>query len=345
MSLVLGGCFYNQEDFFDESASERITATLTQSKKVLESAVNGWRVAYYPNPTQVFGGYNVFFKFKDGNVTIMTDVAGSEKTCTSLYSMGEDLGPTLNFDTKNELINYFCHPKNPDGLGSPYKGMEGDYQFTVLEASESKVVLRGLKSGSHYVLTPLQTDNWQAEMDAYLIAEEEMEFKTYTCVVNGKTYSITLSYRTFQINVDGTTVSAPYIYNKDGISFYKPITIDGVTAQNFIFKDEYYFESSDGVDFKIMTPTPVRSDLKIDLSVPKDLMTYNSVTIRAVPSKDDEFYYMAVLSLDEYKSSTAKKLISKLVGELNDYISSGTSVDQITDLLFTKAKQKIHTNS
>ncbi|MDO5571878.1 MAG: DUF4302 domain-containing protein [Bacteroidales bacterium] len=338
-SLIMVGCYHNQEDYFDESASERITANLTKSKQMLESAENGWRVAYYPNPSQIFGGYNVFFKFKEGNVTIMTDVAGPDKTCTSLYSMGEDLGPTLNLDTKNELINYFCHPKNPDGLGSSYKGMEGDYLFTVMEASEEKVVLRGTKSGNTYVLTPLETSDWKTEMQAYLDASEDMAFNTYNCVVNGKTYSIKSSYRTFQIDVDGETISVPFIYNKDGISFYKPITIDGVTAQNFTFKDEYHFDAADGADFKIMTPAPVKSDLKIELSVPSDEMTYNSVVVSGKPSNDEEYYYMGVMTLDSYKSLREKKLISKLVGELNNYISATIDAETVANTLLYKGEK------
>lgn len=65
---------------------------------------------------------------------------------------------TLNFDTKNSVINYFVHPRNPDGLGSTYKGMEGDYKFMVMETSPERIRLRGIISGNSYILTPMPSD-------------------------------------------------------------------------------------------------------------------------------------------------------------------------------------------
>lgn len=111
--------------------------------------------ALFPLPTQEFGGYNLFFKFSEGSVTVASEIESNPSiTETSLYSLGEDLGVTLNFDTKNSLINYFVHPKNPDNIGSTYKGMEGDYKFTVMETSAAMVVLRGIITGNYYILTP-----------------------------------------------------------------------------------------------------------------------------------------------------------------------------------------------
>ena len=130
---LLTSCLFDEEDLFDKSASERIEAAKQEAKTVLESAENGWHVRYFPSPTQEFGGYNLFFKFSEGSVTVASEIESNPSiTETSLYSLGEDLGVTLNFDTKNSLINYFVHPKNPDNIGSTYKGMEGDYKFTVM---------------------------------------------------------------------------------------------------------------------------------------------------------------------------------------------------------------------
>ena len=100
---------------------------------MLESAENGWHVRYFPSPTQEFGGYNLFFKFSEGSVTVASEIESNPSiTETSLYSLGEDLGVTLNFDTKNSLINYFVHPKNPDNIGSTYKGMAVSYTHLTL---------------------------------------------------------------------------------------------------------------------------------------------------------------------------------------------------------------------
>ena len=122
LPLLCTSCLFDEEDLFDKTASERIEAAKVEAKAALESAPNGWHVRYFPSATQEFGGYNVFFKFADGQVTVASETESDPSTAeTSLYSLGEDLGVTLNFDTKNSVINYFVHPRNPDGLGSTYK--------------------------------------------------------------------------------------------------------------------------------------------------------------------------------------------------------------------------------
>ena len=183
--LVLSSCLKEEEDYFDKSASARIEEAVKNAISVLEGAENGWAVKYYPNPTQTFGGFNLFFKFDDGTVTVSSEIESASTTATSLYSVGQEAGPTLAIDTKNELINYFAHPRNPDGYGSNYKGLEGDYLWTVLSATPEKVMLRGVKSGSLYTLTPLETSDWASEMQAYKNAASDMEFPSYVCVVKG----------------------------------------------------------------------------------------------------------------------------------------------------------------
>ena len=222
---LLTSCLFDEEDLFDKSASERIEAAKQEAKTVLESAENGWHVRYFPSPTQEFGGYNLFFKFSEGSVTVASEIESNPSTTeTSLYSFGEDLGVTLNFDTKNSLINYFVHPKNPDNIGSTYKGMEGDYKFTVMETSAAMVVLRGIITGNYYILTPVSADtDWSEDLETYRNNAEDMSFNTYSFVVKDKTYSATLTNRRFAVKIDSeTTVYAPFIYTKAGISFYMP---------------------------------------------------------------------------------------------------------------------------
>ena len=71
---LLTSCLFDEEDLFDKSASERIEAAKQEAKTVLESAENGWHVRYFPSPTQEFGGYNLFFKFSEGSVTVASEI-------------------------------------------------------------------------------------------------------------------------------------------------------------------------------------------------------------------------------------------------------------------------------
>ncbi|MCD7793852.1 MAG: DUF4302 domain-containing protein [Alistipes sp.] len=332
LPLLFTSCLFDEEDVFDKSASERIEAAKNEAKTVLEGAPNGWHVRYFPSPTQEFGGYNVFFKFSEGSVTIASETETDPATAeTSLYTLGEDLGVTLNFDTKNSVINYFVHPRNPDGLGSTYKGMEGDYKFTVMSTSAEEVRLRGIISGNTYILTPMADDVvWATEIENYQNCAEDMAFNSYSCVVNGQTYQTTLTNRRFTIKLDDeNTVYAPFIYTKTGISLYEPITIDGVTAQDFTFIDEYYFAEAGGADFKIMTPEPVRSDITFQASIPEETKTYNQVGVNVVPSNDDEYYHVEIMLKSEFESYREKQLLQKLVGTLNEDIGAGDDVETI----------------
>lgn len=331
LPLLCTSCLFDEEDLFDKTASERIEAAKVEAKAALESAPNGWHVRYFPSATQEFGGYNVFFKFADGQVTVASETESDPSTAeTSLYSLGEDLGVTLNFDTKNSVINYFVHPRNPDGLGSTYKGMEGDYKFMVMETSPERIRLRGIISGNSYILTPMASDaDWATEVETYQNCAEDMEFNSYSCVVNGKTYSTVRTNRRLTIRIDDqNTVYAPFIYTKTGISFYEPITIDGVTAQDFNFVDEYYFVEANGADFKIMTPEPIRSDITFDVAVPEEAKTYKSATVEVKPSNDTEYYYIGTMLRSEYETYREKKLLQELVGALNSQIGSGDDVNE-----------------
>ena len=44
---------------------------------------------------------------------------------------------------------------DPAGVGTPGKGMEGDFEFTILSAETTKFVLKGKKTGSYIVMTAL----------------------------------------------------------------------------------------------------------------------------------------------------------------------------------------------
>lgn len=336
---LLTSCLFDEEDLFDQSASERIEAAKQEAKTILESAENGWHVRYFPSPTLEFGGYNLFFKFSDGKVTVASEIERDPSTTeTSLYSLGEDLGVTLNFDTKNALINYFVHPRNPDGLGSSYKGMEGDYKFTVMETSAEQVILRGIISGNYYVMTPVAAEtDWASELETYRNNSEDMAFSTYSFVVNGKSYPATLTNRRFAVKIDNeTTFYVPFIYTKTGLSFYMPIEADGVTAQDFDFVDDYYFAEANGADFKIMTPEPIRSDIKFEVTVPEETKTYKKVVVNAAPSNDTEYYYIGVMPKSEFEAQREKKLLQNLVGVLNSNIGAGDDPETIAASLLYK---------
>ena len=173
IAFTLIACSPEEKDLFDDSSANRIEASLAQVNEVLLSAKNGWLMKYYPNANQKYGGYNLFLYFSaDGKVTAASDVAGVGERMTSLYSLKQSAGAVLSFDTYNSIIHFFASPDS--GVGSIGTGMEGDYDFTVMEeCTPEKVVLKGTKSGSLAVMTPVADG---VDWDEYIEKIFKMKF-------------------------------------------------------------------------------------------------------------------------------------------------------------------------
>lgn len=252
---MLTACTSDVDDVFGKSAAERVEETINADKEVLTSAGNGWRLEYYPQDGMSYGGYNVYLKFdKAGNVTAASEVYGKDATSTSLYSIKQSAGVVLTIDTNNEVFHFFSDPKNPAGIGSDGKGMEGDFEFQIMEAKADKVILKGKKTGVKMVMTPVADGvEWSDEI-AKINAYDEI-YSTYPQFkYHDGDFEAKLSHSYHHLNVEYTDgeatmqESVPYIIESDGtLSFRTPLTMNGKTVQNFKYIDaeEPYFESVD----------------------------------------------------------------------------------------------------
>jgi hypothetical protein len=141
------GCNSQEENLFGDSSANRISATLNANKVILCAPVNGWIMEYYPSATQQYGGYNIWVNFSsDGSVSAMSEIYGTGINSISSYSLKQSDGPILSFDTYNQVMHYFSDPANPDKIGKNGKGMEGDFEFTILSAKANEVILKGKHS-------------------------------------------------------------------------------------------------------------------------------------------------------------------------------------------------------
>lgn len=166
-SILFAACSPEAEDIFGENAANRIEERLAADKAVLVGAQNGWLMEYYPANGQIYGGYNVLALFKeDGKVTISADITGDATAqATSTYRMKEQAGPVLTFDTYNEIFHIFSDPTNDLNIGTNGKGLEGDYEFTIMEATADKVTLKGKKTGNKIIMTPFE-GNWDEYLES-----------------------------------------------------------------------------------------------------------------------------------------------------------------------------------
>lgn len=235
-SLLFVACSSEEDDLFGDNSANRMSEALKADQAILTGASNGWLMEYYPSATKAYGGYNVLVSFtEDGHVTVATDlIKNPGATATSTYRLKEQAGPTLTFDTYNEIFHIFSDPKNNYGIGSIGKGMEGDYEFTVMEATPEKVVLKGKKTDNKIVMTPLaQGTAWESYLNNIVQSEEEMYYTKYSYIINGKEISASRSYKTLVLTYmedeEQVTRTFPYIQTTEGIKFAEPVQIDGVS--------------------------------------------------------------------------------------------------------------------
>lgn len=242
-SLLFAACSPEAEDIFGENAANRIEARLAADKAVLVGAQNGWLMEYYPANGQIYGGYNVLALFKEnGEVTVSADITGNAAAkATSTFRMKEQAGPTLTFDTYNNIFHIFSDPKNDLGIGSNGLGMEGDYEFTIMEATAEKVVLQGKKTGNIIVMTPFDGD-WNEYMKSIISMEQKLSVIPKFDYLDGDfKAAITHSYHTFAITYqegdDRKDVTVPYILTPTGLKLMEPLEINGKNLENLEFQD------------------------------------------------------------------------------------------------------------
>lgn len=155
-SVTLTACTFEDEDYFDESASLRIEHTNQAIQNALVSAPNGWVMQYYTGTGVAhFEGFNLFAKFEDsekvllaGDHRLLRDGRSNLYTeCSSLYEMLLEDGPVLAFNTWNDVLSPFVDPVSPwaapGNIVKDGAGMQGDNNFVVMSYNDDEVILRG----------------------------------------------------------------------------------------------------------------------------------------------------------------------------------------------------------
>lgn len=265
-SLLLCTCVFvaatscqDDNDKFELSAAQRLQKAQTEAVNVLQAAKNGWIMQYYSD-TATAGGFTVLAKFDDQmNVTISGEsvIANTHEEVTSQYEMIGDRGPVLSFATYNKIFHLFSDPQQ-DGLG-----MQGDYEFMVLETSPERMILQGKKRNARIIMTPFpETETWENylnKIDAMNKAfTETSPYKWQVFINRGSEGEDTLQvsinkYRTMQITrsfiLDETTTDQPqligtrdteelstcFIITPEGLETYNPLLAGKDTIYKFVW--------------------------------------------------------------------------------------------------------------
>ena len=236
MALAMQSCLHDNDTTFDLPAAQRIDKSVEDYTQILESADNGWVLQYYAGKNYSYGGYTLLLKFKNGHVTAMGDVLDPEEQATSEYAVVKDQGPMLSFNVYNKVI----HPLAEPWLGNP-DGVQGDYEFSILNANADSVVLQGRKWKNKMVLTPMPKEaSWEEYMLGIINVKAGMEVTTYNVIQGNDTLtqaSFDPSIRRLTLKLGQTTWDVPYCTTATGIVLGQPITIGNMQYSNFVWDE------------------------------------------------------------------------------------------------------------
>jgi len=254
--LILSSCLSEEKNLFPESAALRLNQAIGKAKNILiyPPNNNGWVMEYFPtNHTE---GYTFLMNFDDNTFATIaaknkyTPVYSKER---SAFDVIGDNGPVLTFNTYNKLFHLFSDPKDPlgsrelDGIG-----LEGDYEFIIINASDNMITLKGKKRGSEILMYPLaKGQNWEGyfssldKIDATLfnskfpvkLTLKNNEADNLYYLTEGFTHIFTAQTQN-EIDNNDPGNNIPFIITNYGLRFAQPFDMGKNKVQTFQLSDD-----------------------------------------------------------------------------------------------------------
>ena len=256
-AILFTACVHDEVPVFPDSASARMAQAMEAAQKVLVAEDNCWLMEYFPQKDQTYGGYVFFVKFTETEVTAWGEVSDNlAKSYTSLYTMTNDSGPVLSFDTFNYVLHYFATPSGSNmsniyGQSNLYQGYEGDFEFLVLKASAEEVILKGKRSGCLIHLYPFDGDPVEYLQDTKASMTENFKatvqgsvftISAFSGQIGGTDYKIEMDRDMRQLSFtkagEEESVSIGYMYTPDGLKLYKPFESGNVSVTSLEWDKE-----------------------------------------------------------------------------------------------------------
>ena len=197
VASVASSCSREEDDIWSQSAAERLEAAKSEYHKILCSAPNGWEMYYFADGDEQ--GYNFLMKFASDSVVIATRNSNTSNAYaqeSSAFEVIADDGPVLTFNTYNTLFHRYADPQPDQDVESDGVGSGGDYEFKLMEVTDTMIYMRGKKTGREIYMYPLDsnTDWEQYFTDIYAIRDSMFNSSIPTLwleLADGVRYSIT----------------------------------------------------------------------------------------------------------------------------------------------------------
>ena len=237
--ISLSSCLHDNNELFDQSAAERLSSTISNEKKLLQDAPNGWVFHYFAGEDYTGVGVTHLVKFgKDGKIEAGDELTGGDNSYRSSYDIVASQGPVLTINSLNPVLHNFSEVTIND-----VDGDQGDFEFLILNATPDTVQLKGLKWHNKMLMTRLPENiTWQeytAQLNAII-----MNIPTrYKVKKNGVEVGAMLiskssrhSYVSFADEDEDFDIS--YAYTNEGVLFSTPLEKDGDVLNQYLKYNE-----------------------------------------------------------------------------------------------------------
>ena len=235
MVASLPSCLKDDKANFSGSPAARLDEAVKVNKQILESAPNGWSLGYYAGRNYSGPGFTLTLKFKDGKAYIMGDNKDAATVGVSEYDVVKDQGPVLTFPTHNSVIHDLA------GASQSYpEGLQGDYEFAILEANSNFIRLRGKKWKNEMLLTPIKDQTQEEFIQKVLAIREGMTTNNYHFILGKDTLSageVNVDTRRLTAKINNVSYDLAYNLTDTGLNLSSPIKIGAKEYSSFTWNE------------------------------------------------------------------------------------------------------------
>lgn len=235
MVATLPSCLKDDKANFSGSPAARLDEAVKVNKQILESAPNGWSLGYYAGRNYSGPGFTLTLKFKDGKAYIMGDNKDATTVGVSEYDVVKDQGVVLTFPTYNSVI----HELAGASQGYP-EGLQGDYEFAILEANSNFIRLRGKKWKNEMILTPIKNQTQEEFIQKVFTIREGMTTNNYHFILGKDTLSageVNVDTRRLTAKINNVSYDLAYNLTDTGLNLSSPIKIGAKEYSSFTWNE------------------------------------------------------------------------------------------------------------
>lgn len=264
--VCFSGCKREDDPVLDDPDT-RLNAKLSEYETLLSSASNGWKAEIYPKGGK---GYSFYFKFEDGNVTMLSDFNGTTSVtpAKSTYRLKALQLPTLIFDTYS-YVHMLSDPSASVSGGTQGQGLQSDFEFAIIKSTADSIALLGTFNGNVMMMTKLSSEEETAYLNSgfktsvdinaqyittnkfpYLQFEDNIQIavamdqasRTMTLTYTDGSVVKALSAK-FAFNLTGYSLSVPIVY---GSHIFSEVYWDAAVKQYYVLSGttRTYFQTS-----------------------------------------------------------------------------------------------------